>query len=143
MFTGGTIWLLTHVFVALHEVPQLGANFYLFFGGEGSPTKVDYRNKGTLILTSAHTSTLSRVKPNQSGSKLDHEQVHWLFGGSRENPRRSFDQVPFRAPIFDPQPCLQSRSHGPLGKQPNLKSFGVRQGASKNPEACASMAYNL
>ena len=26
--------------------------FYPFFGGEGSPTKMDYRRKGTLLLTS-------------------------------------------------------------------------------------------
>ena len=35
-----------------HLGPQLGALFNPFFGGEASPTEIDYRKKGTLILTS-------------------------------------------------------------------------------------------
>ena len=37
---------------SLTRSPQLGALSHPFFGWEGSPTKIDCRKKGTLILTS-------------------------------------------------------------------------------------------
>ena len=43
----------SYIWRFLHSVPQLGALSHHFFGGRfGSPTKIDCRKRGTLLLTS-------------------------------------------------------------------------------------------
>ena len=52
----------TELRLHLNKVPQLGALFKTpCFGWEGSPTKIDYRRKGTLILASPLEDLVNRT----------------------------------------------------------------------------------
>ena len=70
------------------QVPQLGALYHPFFAWEGSPTKTDCREKGTLVLTSPMEELVGR-----------HGRVHadgrfWRFSASESCAREVFG-VPF------------------------------------------------